>query len=54
MDHQHYVVAAYALTFTVMLATAVKVWLAGRSYRRQVRGLATVRRHQPRDARQHA
>ncbi|WP_431323775.1 heme exporter protein CcmD [Rhizobium sp. YTU87027] len=54
MDHEHYVVAAYALTFTVMLATALKVWLAGRSYRRQVRVLAPVRRHRPRDERPHA
>ncbi|NKM88008.1 MULTISPECIES: heme exporter protein CcmD [Rhizobium] len=48
MNHEHYVLAAYLLTFAVMATATLKVWLSGRRYRRQVEALAVARRLQPR------
>jgi heme exporter protein CcmD len=48
MNHEHYVLAAYLLTFAVMVTATLKVWLSGRRYRRQVEALAVARRRQPR------
>ncbi len=49
MTHQEYVFVAYALAFAVMFAMAAKVWIASRSYRRQVEALAVVRRRPNRE-----
>lgn len=43
MYHEAYVLAAYAATVTALLATSVKVWHEGRSFRRRVLALAPVR-----------
>jgi hypothetical protein len=43
MNHQAYVLAAYAVTITVALAISAKVWLEGRSFRRRVEALIAVR-----------
>jgi|UPI000563A35C hypothetical protein len=51
MDHLHYVVAAYALTFGVMTTVGLKVWTTGQCYRRQVKALAIVRRRLPNEDR---
>ncbi|QFY62772.1 heme exporter protein CcmD (plasmid) [Rhizobium grahamii] len=43
MNHEAYVLAAYAVTAIVLLATSAKVWIKGRSFRRRVSALASVR-----------
>ncbi|WP_160012384.1 heme exporter protein CcmD [Rhizobium sp. 18055] len=43
MNHEAYVLAAYAVTTIVVLATSVKVWVEGRSFRRRVSALAPLR-----------
>ncbi|MBB3525075.1 heme exporter protein CcmD [Rhizobium redzepovicii] len=49
MDHEYYVTAAYALTFSVMTIVALKVLFAGRGYRRQFAAISAVRRRQRRE-----
>ncbi|MGO7093633.1 heme exporter protein CcmD [Rhizobium leguminosarum] len=51
MNHEHYVLAAYLLTFAVMFMVTLKVWLSGRLYRRQIEALAVARRRQARKGR---
>ncbi|WP_414816042.1 heme exporter protein CcmD [Rhizobium sp. IY2] len=46
MNHEHYVLAAYLLTFVVMVTATLKVWFSGRRYRRRIEALA--RRRHPR------
>lgn len=48
MQHEVYVLAAYAVTLTVVISTSAKVWIEGRSFRRRVAAL--VHAKQPRRA----
>ena len=51
MTHQHYVLAAYAVALTVMIAISATTWFQGRAYRRQVEVVAKIRRSARREAR---
>ncbi|GAA3079086.1 hypothetical protein GCM10010520_27760 [Rhizobium viscosum] len=47
MTHQDYVLAAYTVAFSVMIAISMTTWFRGRAYRRQVEVVAKIR-HQAR------
>ncbi|MDR9808760.1 heme exporter protein CcmD [Rhizobium hidalgonense] len=49
MNHEYYVTAAYALTFSVVTIVTLRVLVAGRDYRRQFEAMSAVRRRQRRE-----
>lgn len=44
MNHEHYVLAAYLLTFAVTATATLNVWFSGRRLRRRIEALAAARR----------